>query len=165
MNKKILVVDDETNVRIALSEILEDDYAILTAENGKEAIEKVKQGKPDLLLLDLRLPDMGGLEVIKKVKEIRPNLPIIILSGVEEIKTAVEAIRSGADEYLIKPSTVYEIRRTVRAILNKNESNSLNLPLEIKMLIIQLSKKMVEEGAKLEEANRFFEKEFISKYG
>lgn len=161
---RILIVDDETNVRKALTEILEDGYVIVTAEDGEEAIEKVKQEEPDLLLLDLKMPGMDGLEVMKKVKEIRPDLPIIIISAVEEIKTVVEALRSGADDYLLKPSSVYEIKMAVQETLNKNKNVCSDLPLAIRMLITELSKKMIEKGIKLEEANRFFEKEYISKY-
>ncbi|HCJ66165.1 MAG TPA: hypothetical protein DHV62_02265 [Elusimicrobia bacterium] len=165
MNEKILVVDDEVNVCLVLSKMLEDECVVLTAGNGEEAIEKVEREDPDLLLLDLKMPGMNGLEVMKKVKKIRPDLPIIILSAVEEIKTVVEALRSGADDYLVKPSSVYEIKMAVQETLNKNKNVCLDLPLAIRMVITELSKKMIAEGIKLEEANKYFEKEFISKYG
>ncbi len=165
MNEKILVVDDEANVRLVLSEMLEDEYVVLTAGNGEEAIEKVEREKPDLLFLDLKMPGMDGLGVMKKVKEIRPDLPIIILSAVEEIKTVVTTLHLGADDYLLKPSSVYEIKRAIRETLNKDENVCPGLPSGIRMLITELSKKMIEKGIKLEEANKYFEKEFINKYG
>jgi len=163
MNEKILVVNDETNVRKALTEILEDEYVIVTAEEGKEVIEKIEQGKPDLLIFDLKLPEIEGLQIIKKIKEIYPHLPVIVTSAIAEIKTVVEAMRLGAEEYLIKPFHLEELKRAVGQILGKN--TTIDLPLEIKMLITELSKKMVEKEAKLEEASQYFEKEFISRYG
>jgi len=101
---KILVVDDEPEISWAFAKVLgEDGYEILTAKNGKEALTKVEREEPDLVFLDVKLPGMDGIAILRKIKEARHDQLVIMLTGHEDVKTAVEAMKLGAYDYLIKP--------------------------------------------------------------
>lgn len=100
----ILTIDDEENIRDSFRMFLEDyDYRILEARNGREGLEVFAQEAPDLVLCDLRMPEVDGLEVIEKIKKESPDTPIIVVSGTGIIGDAIEAIRCGAWNYLLKP--------------------------------------------------------------
>ena len=100
----VLIIDDELLVRESLSLFLEDmGYNIIEAENGAEGIEQFKKHMPDIVLLDLRMPGMSGLEVLPELKKISDTVPVIIVSGNSQISDAVEALRIGAWDYLSKP--------------------------------------------------------------
>ena len=101
---KILVIDDERVLRSCLRYYLEDfGYNIIEAENGKAGLERIKEDKPDVVLTDLRMPEVDGLEVLKKGKEICPDLPVIVISGTGRIQDVVEALHLGAWDYVLKP--------------------------------------------------------------
>jgi len=114
----ILVVDDELIVRDSLSDWLaEDGYNVSTVKNGKEAIKSVKETDWDVLLVDLKMPGLSGLDVLSKVKEINPNTPVIIMTAYATVDTAVEAIKKGAYDYITKPFNPEEITLTLRKII------------------------------------------------
>ena len=101
---KILVIDDETVIRQSFTDHLEDlGYQILTAENGRIGLEIMEQEQPDLILTDLRMPEVDGLGVIEHTRKSMPNMPIIVVSGVGRIADAIEALRLGAWDYILKP--------------------------------------------------------------
>ena len=100
----ILVIDDETSIRNSFRDYLEDrDYRVLTAENGRVGIEVFDHEKPDLVMVDLRMPEVDGLEVLTRVKELSPNTPLIVVSGTGVITDVIEALHLGAWDYIIKP--------------------------------------------------------------
>ncbi len=100
----ILVIDDEENLRQSVCGFLEDySYAVLEAENGRFGLEVFERERPDLVLVDLRMPEVDGLEVIKKISKISPDTPLIVVSGTGVIRDAVEALHLGAWDYLLKP--------------------------------------------------------------
>ena len=104
MAPKILVVDDEPEIGWAFAKILgEEGYQILTAKHGKEALAKVEREQPDVVFLDVKLPGMDGLAILRQIKEERHAQLVIMLTGHEDVKTAVEAMKLGAYDYLIKP--------------------------------------------------------------
>lgn len=104
MRGKILVVDDERSVREVLVQFLKlEDFDVVDAANGAQAIEMARTHKPDLMVLDMMMPGMNGLEVLKMVKKEIPQMPVIILSGVQEEKEARKAIELGAYDYIVKP--------------------------------------------------------------
>ncbi len=104
MRPVILTIDDEPFIRQSFRDFLEDcDYNVIEAGNGQEGIEVFNQQQPDLLLLDLRMPGMDGLEVLAYIKDISPDTPIIIISGTGVMGDAVEALRLGAWDYILKP--------------------------------------------------------------
>ncbi len=100
----ILVVDDEPNYLIILAEILRDEgFEVFTAENGEKALEIVRTTDLDLVLTDMQMPVMGGMELLRQVKSINNNLPVIMLTAYGEVEKAVAAMRDGAFNYLTKP--------------------------------------------------------------
>ncbi|MHC1713369.1 MAG: HD-GYP domain-containing protein [Solidesulfovibrio sp.] len=103
-SQKILTVDDEEMIRETIVSYLENrGFEVFQAQNGREGLEVFTAVKPDLLLVDLRMPEMDGLEVLARVKELAPETPSIVVSGTGILKDAVEAIKCGAWDYVIKP--------------------------------------------------------------
>ncbi|HVJ52272.1 MAG TPA: response regulator [Aliidongia sp.] len=114
---KILVVDDEPQIRRFLRTSLSaQDYQVLEAETGQEALDGAKREKPELMILDLGLPDIDGLEVIRRIRE-NSALPIIVLSSRDDELVKVEALDLGADDYITKPFGMEELTARVRAAL------------------------------------------------
>lgn len=100
----VLTIEDEKSVRDSFRLYLEDyDYVVLEAENGREGLELFERDKPDLVLLDLRMPEVDGLDVLSTVRELSPDTPVIVVSGAGMIKDAVKALQLGAWDYLLKP--------------------------------------------------------------
>ncbi|MCX8022366.1 MAG: sigma-54 dependent transcriptional regulator [Syntrophorhabdaceae bacterium] len=115
---KILVVDDEEIVRNSLAEwLMEDGHAVGTAENGLKALEMVKEEEWDIAMVDLKMPKMDGLEFMEKAKEISPGLQIIIITAYATVHTAVQAMKMGAYDYLIKPCDPEEISLLVKRLI------------------------------------------------
>lgn len=103
-NPLVLTIDDERVIRESFKNFLEDyDYEVLEAENGKTGLEIFKSKNPDLILVDLRMPEVDGLEVLEKVRLHSPDTPVIVVSGTGIISDAIEALRLGAWDYLLKP--------------------------------------------------------------
>jgi len=104
MKHKILIIDDEKNIRDIFSLLLEEkDYSVLTAENGKQGLKKALSFNPDLILLDMNMPDYSGIEVLAKIKKKTPTTEVIIITAFGTIQNAVEATKLGAYDYLEKP--------------------------------------------------------------
>ena len=103
---RILIVDDEPfNVDVLLQELEELDYELITASNGKEALDKIKGQQPDLILLDLMMPVLDGFAVLSEIKgdnDLR-DIPVIIVSAASDSKSIVKGIKQGADDYITKP--------------------------------------------------------------
>jgi DNA-binding NtrC family response regulator len=111
---KILVVDDEKNIRITIKRCLESpEYSIDEAINGEEAITKLETSVYDLLLLDLKLPGVNGMEILKLVKEKFPSMKVVIISAHGTIQIAVESLKAGALDFLEKPFSPTDLRQAV----------------------------------------------------
>lgn len=121
MEKKntILVVDDEHGVRQSFNMVLKDEYNLLLAGTGQEAIDIFTKNSIDMILLDICLPDSDGLELLEKFKEADPKTEIIMVTTVNEVQTAVKAIKLGAYEYIIKPFIVDDILTVIGRALEK----------------------------------------------
>jgi two-component system response regulator AtoC len=118
LKEKILIVDDERLVRQSLEkELSEQGYLAISADRGRAAIALVEEESPDLVLLDLRLPDLNGIEVLNRLREIDKNLTVLIMTAYSSIDTAIAAIRSGAYDYLAKPFDLETILLAVRQAL------------------------------------------------
>jgi DNA-binding NtrC family response regulator len=111
--KKILIVDDEVGIRDSLRLLLKSSFEVITAEDGEEAVAKVAAENPDMVLLDLIMPKIDGIEALRTIKEQRPNLPIVILTGTNTVRTAVQAMKYGAIDYLGKPFDIDELKRII----------------------------------------------------
>ncbi len=115
MNPVILLVDDEDTIRLFLEKTLRDEgYEALTAATGGEALETVFDKLPDLVLLDLKLPDMNGIEVLKRIKEEIPEICVIMLTAFGDIETAVSAMKKGAFDFVSKPVNLEQLLMTVK---------------------------------------------------
>ncbi len=137
MNNKatILVVDDEHGVRQSFNIVLKDEYNVLLAGTGAEAIDIFTKNTIDLILLDILLPDINGVDLLEKLKEIDPNTEIIMVTAVKEIPTAVKAIKLGAYEYVSKPFVVDEVLALINRALEKR-----NLVREVSYLRSELER-------------------------
>jgi DNA-binding NtrC family response regulator len=115
----LLIVDDELGARQSLEVILEDDFHVLTAESGQEALGIVQKEPVDLVLLDIHMPEMDGLEVLRKIRERDEEIDIIIVSALNLARKAVEAIKLGAYDYITKPYEPEDILSTVARVIHK----------------------------------------------
>jgi DNA-binding NtrC family response regulator len=132
MDSKILIVDDDRSIRKALSLTLGDKHRVVAAKNGVEAIELFTSEKPDLVLLDVGLPGMDGVEVLKRLNGISPDPTVIMATAVEDVKTVVNAIKEGAYDYLVKPIDSQELLITIKHALEnrklKNQIKTIQKP-------------------------------------
>jgi DNA-binding NtrC family response regulator len=116
----ILVVDDEQGIRQSFNMVLKNQYNILMADCGREAIDLLAKNSVDLILLDIILQNENGLDLLVKFKELDPNAEVVMVSAVKDIKTAVRAIKLGAYDYLEKPFFVEDILKTVNRAMEKH---------------------------------------------
>ena len=138
---KVLIVDDEASIRKAFRNILEfESYQVDEAADGLEALAKVKQWKPDLLIMDIKMPKMDGMETLEKLRTLSPDTPVIMISGHANIDTAVESVRKGAFDFISKPPDLNRVLITVRNALDRS-----SLVTETKTLKRQVSKGKVQE--------------------
>lgn len=108
--KRVLIVDDEANMRWALDKALSKvGYEVLTAENGQAALESIREDRPDLVLLDLKMPKMDGIEVLRELKTLIPELLVIMMTAHGSTATAIEAMKLGAYDYIMKPFDIDEL--------------------------------------------------------
>jgi YesN/AraC family two-component response regulator len=103
MSKNILICDDELGVRESIKAYLEDTYDLYFAKNGQEALTFAKSIDFDLIIIDVKMPILDGLETIREIKNLKPNQKIILLTGYESLSLVDEASKIGADSYLTKP--------------------------------------------------------------
>lgn len=120
--EKVLVIDDERAIRNALNDILSyEKFEVLLAENGQQGIDLAKKEQPKVVLCDIKMPNMDGMEVLEALNQINEGLPVIMISGHGDIETAVDAIKKGAFDYLQKPLDLNRVLVTVRNALEKTE--------------------------------------------
>ena len=118
---KILIVDDEAGIRRILTDILEiEKYDIVQATNGVEAVVKIKRKKFDLIILDIKMPQMDGMTVLDRIQTLTPETPVIMISGHADIDTAVEAVKKGAFDFISKPLDLNRLLITVRNAQDKS---------------------------------------------
>nr|HID12293.1 response regulator transcription factor [Anaerolineae bacterium] len=149
---RIMVVDDEAVTRISLAEILRlEGYQVATAASGEEALSLLnKSDSFDLIVLDLKMPGMDGLEVTEAVQKQSPGTVIVLLTAFGTLETAIQAIRHGAHDYLLKPCPIPEILESVRKGLAKRQQERQRQHL-VSQLRQTLSELVAVEGAKMVE--------------
>lgn len=115
---RILIVDDEEGVRESFKLILGESYSLAFAANTADAAVKLETDPFDLVMLDIKMPKMNGLEFLKEIKKKRPRLPVIIVTGYESVETAQAALRNGARDYIPKPFDPKDILNAVEKVLS-----------------------------------------------
>ncbi|HEX6532790.1 MAG TPA: sigma-54 dependent transcriptional regulator [Nitrospira sp.] len=134
MSASILVVDDEEAIVSSLSSILQDEgYEVSVAKSGAEALKTYMADPPDLMLLDIWMPEMDGLETLRRIKEIVPNAQIMVMSGHGSIETAVKAIKLGAYDYIEKPLSLENVTLRVKHALEQYRLEEENRSLRTKV--------------------------------
>ena len=120
---RILIVDDDENIRKVLTTILEDEgYIIESVDTGKKAIERTKRKAYNLALIDIRLPDIEGIELLTRMKDTTPKMRKIIITGYPTIQNAIEAVNRGAEAYIVKPFDMEKALRTIEDQLKKQQA-------------------------------------------
>ncbi len=118
----ILVTEDDEKMRNGLVEILkEEGYIVDSAENGLKGLEKIREKNYDVVLTDLLMPVMGGMELLRNIKQIKPRTSVIIITAFGTIENAVEAIKVGASEYITKPFKIDEVQTIIRKVIAERE--------------------------------------------
>lgn len=155
---KILIIEDEAAIRRVLSKILSEEndaYEVEEAEDGLEGIEKIKKEDFGLILCDIKMPKMDGVEVLEAVKTIKPEIPVVMISGHGDLDTAVNTMRLGAFDYISKPPDLNRLLNTVRNALDRKE-----LVVENKRLKKKVSKnyEMIGESKEILQIKEMIEK-------
>ncbi len=161
---KVLVGEEEKDFEEVLPQ---DEYLVLKATCSKMAIEMVKEENPDLMILDLELPGMNGMESLRSLRTLNLNIPVVAVSSIGTVEAAVEAMKTGARDYLTKPLNTEELRVAVRKGLQDNRQTGENKNIctdypDIQTIIDEVKESMLEKGANLDEAKKSFEKRFLS---
>lgn len=123
----ILIVDDEEGIRDSMRMLLKDQYRLVFSGSGKEALKLFRSESPDLVLLDIRLPDLDGLEVLSRMKDLDPQVEVIMLTALNTVNYAVSAMKAGAYDYLTKPFDIENIQSVIEKVLEKNSLKKQNL--------------------------------------
>ena len=117
---RVLCIDDEESPRESLRFILKDRYDVLLKTDGASGLEAIRMEGPfDVVLLDMKMPDMSGLDVLSKILQMQPTMPVVMVTAITEAKPAVQAMKMGAADYLNKPFDVDEIRLVVERVLKE----------------------------------------------
>ncbi|CAI8266970.1 MAG: Transcriptional regulatory protein ZraR [Polaribacter sp. SA4-10] len=155
---KILIIEDEAAIRRVLKKIISEEndaYEVEEAEDGLRGVEMILNKDYDLVLCDIKMPKMDGVEVLEKVKKVKPEIPIIMISGHGDLDTAVNTMRLGAFDYISKPPDLNRLLNTVRNALDKKE-----LVVENKRLKKKVSKnyEMIGESPEISHIKEIIEK-------
>lgn len=147
MKGNILIVDDEKNTRKSLEEILRlEGYRVESCEDGQSAVDELEKNTYDLLLLDLKMPGMDGLEVLEQASEIAPECKVIMLTAHGSLESSIQALRQGAHDYILKPAKPEELVASVSKAISARQDNERK-----KLLISQMEASLQElkesEGA------------------
>lgn len=120
-SKRILIVDDEPNVRLVFRTALESEgHDLAEAANGRDALDWLRTSKADLILLDLQMPETGGMEVLRRLREAGDDTPVVIITAYGSVPDAVRAMKLGAIDFLAKPLTPHALRQVVAEVLERH---------------------------------------------
>ena len=145
-NGHILIVDDEASLRQTLARILQRaSYEVTTTANGAEALKLLSQHAFDLVYLDIRMPDISGLEVLKTIHTKYPELPVILFTAQPDLNSAVEAVRSGAIDYLLKPLKPQTIIERTQSILANKQKERRKREIQRQIEALQTELKSLEK--------------------
>ena len=142
---RVLVVDDERSIRRFLNASLGSQFAVFEATNGEEALAAVVSDRPDVIILDLGLPDIDGVEVTRRLRE-WTQIPIIVISVREQERDKIAALDAGADDYLTKPFGVGELMARLRAALRRSAQTEAEPVFKTGALVVDLNQREVRVG-------------------
>jgi DNA-binding response OmpR family regulator len=129
--RRVLVVDDEPSVREMLSDFLEmNNFICMQADNGASAMDVTKREKFDLIIMDVRMPGVSGIEALREIKRQSPSQAVVMVTAVSEVETAVEAMRLGANDYVMKPFVLRDMLTTVDHAIQSTPSNAAAIATE-----------------------------------
>ena len=114
----ILIVDDDKSIRYSLKRMMEGKYSILTAQNGEEALDRVKESSPGLIIMDIKMPGRNGIDVLKEIRSIDPKSLVILMTAYGTTETAIEAMKYGAFDYILKPFPIPQMKGLVEKALS-----------------------------------------------
>ena len=150
---QVLIIDDDPGMRSTLSDILEAaDYEVKDFGKGREALDWLKKNSFDIVIMDIKLPDIGGMKLLEEVRQINPDAPVIMMTGYASVETAVDAMKQGAYAYVVKPFNVDEIKALIQKALHQ-----VRLSKENQRLIDELQftgRKLERTVKELEKANQ-----------
>lgn len=118
---KILIIEDEPSIRLGLKDELDKDYVVTTASDGKEGLDSALKIKPDLILLDILLPDINGFELCGTIKDEGVDSSIIMITACDQVVDKVKGLEMGADDYITKPFSLKELKARIQAVLRRRE--------------------------------------------
>lgn len=155
---KILLIEDEASIRRVLTKILSEeskDYEVTEAEDGLVGMEKIKNEDFDLVLCDIKMPKMDGVEVLEAIKKIKPEVPVVMISGHGDLDTAVNTMKMGAFDYISKPPDLNRLLNTVRNALDRKELVAENTRLKKK---VSKNYEMIGESPEINHIKEMIEK-------
>jgi len=114
----VLIVDDDKSIRYSLKRMMEGNFSILTTQNGEEALHQFKENPPDLVIMDIKMPGRNGIDVLKEMKSIDPKSPVIIMTAYGTTETAIEAMKYGAFNYILKPFPIPQMKGMIEKALS-----------------------------------------------
>ena len=119
MKKLLIVEDEELLCKVYVMTLSEDGYKVLIATNGKRAIELLQYGKPDLIMLDIKLPEISGIKLLEEIRKIDSKVPIIMVTAFDSFKTDYEIWASQVSDYIVKPVKLSELTEKIKKILGE----------------------------------------------
>jgi two-component system, OmpR family, alkaline phosphatase synthesis response regulator PhoP len=160
MNKTVLVVDDEPKIlRLVESYLTASGYRVITEENGNDALSRVNSDTPDLIVLDVMLPDVDGFEVIRRLRK-TSDAPVIMLTARVDESDRIVGLELGADDYVLKPFSPKELVARVRAVLRRTgernkPANSVTEPIRLHDLVIDPDRRVVAQSGQRKQMTRY----------
>ena len=155
MQSRVLVVDDEPAVRRALERALElEGYVVEQASDGEEALSCIKHSIPDVVILDVLMPNLSGLELCRRLRSLHISLPVLMLTARDAVSDRVEGLDAGADDYLVKPFALAELLARVRALLRRGEYDLDESIIEVGDLVMNLGTREVIRAGRLIDLTR-----------
>ena len=114
----VLIVDDDKSIRYSLKRMMEGNFSVLTAQNGEEALNRFRENPPDLVIMDIKMPGQNGIDVLKEIKSIDPKSLVIIMTAYGTTETAIEAMKYGAFDYILKPFPIPQMKGLIEKALS-----------------------------------------------
>ncbi len=159
VDKSILIVDDERKMAVVLQAAFEEDgYEVDIAQSGEDALAKFRQNPVPLVITDLKMPDMSGIEVLEAVKKLRPDAEVILMTAYATAQTAVEAMKKGAYDYVIKPFSLEELKLKAKHVFDKRQLEQKNRQLQAALQEKYSIENMVGRSGQMQEVYKMVHK-------